>query len=346
MRVIIYDILTFYLLSIDKRIKLLYKNILFFKFSSAIIILMKKILLSIFIYLVFSGCTLTNLNAKGTKNKKITILEQVTLEYEPKNEIAISEISDLSYDKKNHRLYMIGDKGFFYVFSATFKEKIKNLKYINAFKIREKKGQKKYFDSEGLALNNKNELLVSFERKPRISKLSRDGLIVKEYKIPRKLKSKKIYKNSNSMFEALAFHPRYGILTVAEYPIKKRKNTQQTIYALNGKEWHFKAEAYKNSAVTAIEVMEDNNILVLERSYSGITQPFIVTLKKVFINKCNKKQKCKSEVLASFNSFEGWGINNFEGLAKVGKNRFLMVSDNNNRSFLDTVLIYFEVNEL
>ena len=145
------------------------------------------------------------------------------------------------------------------------------------------------------------------------------------------------------MFESVAFHPKYGILTASEYPINRQKNSKQTIYSLDGKEWHFKAQSYKNSAVTALEIMDDGNILVLERAYNGISNPFIVTLKKVFINKCDKKMNCKSEVLATFNSFDGWGINNFEGLAKVGKNRFVMVSDNNNKPYLDTVLIYFKV---
>ena len=145
------------------------------------------------------------------------------------------------------------------------------------------------------------------------------------------------------MFEGVAYHPKYGILTAAEFPIKKQKQTEQTIYSLDGKEWHFKAEKHTNSAITALEVMDDNNILVLERAYSGISNPFVVTLKKVFIENCDKKMNCKSEVLASFNSFDGWGINNFEGLAKVGENRFIMVSDNHNKPILDTILIYFEV---
>ncbi len=77
------------------------------------------------------------------------------------------------------------------------------------------------------------------------------------------------------MLESVTYHSKYGILIAVEYPIKGSKK-YQTIYSLRGKEWHFKAEKYKNSAVTAIEVMDDGNILVLERAYSGILNPMTI----------------------------------------------------------------------
>jgi hypothetical protein len=304
---------------------------------------MKKFLLSIIIFILFSGCSSITLIAQETKNSKITILDQLSLKYDTKNHIPFSEISDIAYRPKSRELFMIGDKGYLYKFSAIFNKKIDNLKYIEGFKLKKAKGKQKRFDSEGLTYNSKGELLVSFERKPKISKLSTEGIVESNYRLPKKLRKKSAYRSKNKMFEALAFHPRYGILTVAEYPIKKHKKRDQTIYSLDGKEWHFKTEKYKNSAVTAIEVMDDSNILVLERAYSGLSNPFMITLKKVYIDSCNKKSRCKSEVLISFDSFDGWGMENFEGLAKVGKNRFVMVSDNSNKSFLPTTLIYFEV---
>jgi hypothetical protein len=107
--------------------------------------------------------------------------------------------------------------------------------------------------------------------------------------------------------------------------------------------WNFNAESHENSAVTAIEVMDDGNLLILERAYAGLTKPFVITLKKLYLDKCNKSHQCKTEVLASMNTQDGWGVNNFEGLTKVGKRRYLMVSDNNNKKMLRTVFVYFEV---
>jgi len=157
------------------------------------------------------------------------------------------------------------------------------------------------------------------------------------------LQNKNNYRSSNKMFEALAWHPTYGLLTAAEYPLNKKKNHQQSIYALSGKKWDFLAQKHKNNAITAIEVMNDGNLLILERAYSGFANPFVITLTKLYLDTCDTL--CKTEVLASFNSKEGWGVNNYEGLTRVDNNRYLMISDDNNNRLLRTVLVYFEVND-
>jgi hypothetical protein len=298
---------------------------------------MKKILLLI-TYLLFSGCTLTSLMARGSTNHKITILDQRTLSYEVRQKIPFSEISDLAYNPKTHQLYMIGDKGYLYAFRASFSQKIDQLDYLHGYNI------KHHPDSEGLTFDKRGKLFISFEGSPRISEISQKGEILQNLKLPKKLRPKKSYKNSNSIFEALAYHPRYGLLTAAEHPINRGKNRLQTIYSLNGKVWHFMMEPYPNGAITAMEVMDDNNLLVIERAYNGLSKPFVVTLKKIYLNRCNSKDFCKSQLIASFSSAEGWGYNNFEGLTKVGKNRYIMVSDNNKRAIFPTLLLYFKVN--
>jgi len=309
---------------------------------------MKKLLILISIYLLIASCSLKNnmIMAETPTNsskKKITILDEKSLSYPNKKSIPFAEISDISYNQKTKKLYMIGDKGNFYIFNASFSDKIKKIEYLNAFKIKEKKKVKKY-DIEGLTHNNKGELYISFERHPRISKVSKKGYLSSNQKLTKELRAKKNYSGSNKIFEALAWHSKYGLLTAGEYPLYKKDKTKQTIYSIKGKKWHFKAQNHQNNAITAIEVMDDNNLLILERAYAGLSKPFVITLKKLYLNKCDKKRNCQSKVLASFNSYEGWAVNNYEGLAKVGKNRYLMVSDNNNKFFLTTQLIYFKVN--
>ena len=166
--------------------------------------------------------------------------------------------------------------------------------------------------------------------------------MIRTYQLPRKLRNPKNYRSRNKSLEALAWHPRYGILTAAEWPLKKDDKKRQTIYALSGKKWYFRAEPEGSSAVVAMEVMDDGNLLVLERSYTGLMNPFVVTLKKVYIQNCKKKM-CKTKVLAKMNSHKGWDVDNFEGLTKVGKHRYVMISDDNDNFFQKTLLIYFEV---
>jgi len=308
---------------------------------------MIKLLTLISFYILLSACSISNTlvyagEEKNTPKMKIKILDQTTLAYKTKKSLPFSEISDLSYNKKSQRLYMVGDKGYFYTFSAKFSNKIDTLDYRGAYNIREKNTHSRY-DSEGLTQDTKGQLYISFEGTPRIAKISNSGYIIKNLKLTKQLKNKKSYRGSNKMLEALTWHSKYGILTASEYPIRNKKIKQQTIYALNGKKWNFRAEPHKNSAVTAIEEMDDGNLLILERAYAGLSEPFVITLKKLYLNKCDKNQQCQTEILASLNSQEGWGVNNYEGLARVGKNRYLMVSDNNNNQILRTVLVYFEV---
>ena len=308
---------------------------------------MKNLLTLIPFLFLLTGCTLNNsiAHASGMPNKSaITILDERSLIYPSKKDIAFSEISDLSYDKKSHTLYMIGDKGNFYTFSAEFKEKITKLNYLSAYKIDEKKRHSKY-DTEGLTHDNKGNLYISFERHPRIASISKKGYLGKDKKLTKELKNKKNYKSGNKIFEALAWHKVHGLLTVAEFPLHKKKTTQQTVYSIKGKKWHFQAEKYKNSAVTAIEVMDDDHLLILERAFTAVFEPMHITLKKLYLNKCDKKHFCKTEVLTTYTGQTGINISNYEGLAKVGDNRYLMISDNNNKALLSTKLIYFKVNE-
>ena len=307
---------------------------------------MKKLLLLIPSLFLITGCTLNNslAHANGVLNQSaITILEQRNLIYPVKNKIPFSEISDLTYDEKSHKLYMIGDKGYFYTFNAEFNETIKSLNYLNAYRVDEKKRAKKY-DTEGLTHDNRGNLYVSFEWTPRISSISKKGYLSKNHTLTKELKKRKSYKGRNKIFEAVAWHKKYGLLTVAEYPLHNKKKSQQTLYSLKGKKWHFKAEKYKNSAVTAIEVIDENHLLILERAFTGVFEPLHITLKKLYLDKCDKKRQCKTEVLTTFTGQVGINVSNYEGLAKVGKNRYLMVSDNNNKTILSTKLIYFKVN--
>jgi hypothetical protein len=285
---------------------------------------------------------------------KIKILDQKQLIYDRIGGLKFSEISDLAYYEKKKKLFMISDEGRLFTFKAAFSDKIDLLEPVDAVKLKKKKGKKfkKWRkDSEGLTLDGQGHLLISFEGRAKIAWFHKNsdkkGQMIRKYTIPAELRNNKHFRSRNKSLEALAWHPQYGILTASEWPLKKYDKKQQTIYALAGKRWYFKAEPEAKSAVSAMEVMDDGNILVLERSFISFLDPFVVTLKKVYLNGCkkktNKKEMCRTEVLLKMNTHKGWSVDNFEGLTHVGENRYLMVSDDNDNFFQRTLLIYFEV---
>ncbi|KYJ87143.1 esterase-like activity of phytase family protein [Sulfurovum riftiae] len=310
-------------------------------------------LLFFFLSLLQAGVFSANIIPEGLNKEKlgIRILDQKELSYMEVGGIKFSEISDLAYYRKTHSLFMVSDEGKLFEFKAVFTDRIAKLVPLRAGKLLKKNGKKfkKWRrDSEGMTLDGKGRLLISFEEKAKIGWFHKNsdkyGRLIRKYTLPKKLRKIKNYRSKNKSLESLAWHKRYGILTVAEWPLKRDNKKLQTIYALSGKEWHFRAEPEGNSAVSAIEVMDDGNILVLERSFTGYMNPFIVTLKKVYIDRC-KKGLCPVNILAKMNSHEGWDVDNFEGLARVGKDRYVVVSDDNDNFFQKTLLIYFEVKE-
>lgn len=282
-----------------------------------------------------------------TQFEKLTLLDQKELLFKEIGGVKFSEISDVAYDLKKKKLYLVSDEGKLFVFDASFSNKIETLKAVGGMTLVKKDGKsfrKWRRDSEGLALDNKGQLYASFEGRAKIGRFDQKGRMSKQYTLPKKLRDPKNYRSRNKSLESLTWHPAYGLLTATEWPLKHEYKKDQTIYDLNGNQWYFKAEAEQASAVVAMEVMDDGNLLVMERSYSGMMNPLVVTLKKVYLNGCrNKKKMCRSELLVKMNSHHGWAIDNFEGLTKVGKHRYVMVSDDNENFFQKTLLVYFEV---
>ncbi len=288
-------------------------------------------------------------NLKENRFMGIKILDQKQLSFTHIDGIKFSEISDVAYYEKVKKLFLVSDEGKLFTFNARFTEKIEDLQPLAAAKLT-KKNAKKFKkwrrDSEGMTLDGKGRLLISFEGRAKIGWFHKNsnmyGNMIRTYKLPRQLRNPKNYRSKNKSLEALAWHSRHGILTAAEWPLKKENKKRHTVYSLKGKKWHFKAEPEGKSSVVAMEVMDDGNLLVLERSFTGLMNPFVVTLKKVYIRNCKKKM-CKTKVLAKMSSHKGWDVDNFEGLAKVGKHRYVMISDDNDNFFQKTLLIYFEV---
>ena len=275
---------------------------------------------------------------------------------------AITELSGIAWDEDEKLLYAVSDEGMLYHFKLSFsdnskKRKLRTMQAVFATPLKDKAGialKGKYSDSEGLSLKNSHngkhgdsQLIVSFENKPRIVKYSPTGSLLKKLKIPKKLHQGKTYRSKNKALESVINHPQYGILTAAEYPIKKDSIKYQTVYAVTKKGakkvWHFKASKAINSAITGLEILQDGSVLILERAYQNPITPIIITLRRLWLNKCNEKRECKTETIANFNGSDGWLLDNFEGLAHLQDNQYLMVSDDNQNPLQHTILVHFEI---
>ncbi len=156
---------------------------------------------------------------KGDRVGALRILDQKELVFDRIGRRRFAEISDLAFLKKRHWLFMISDEGKLFRFRARFGEKIRELSPLDAATLRKKSGKKlkKWRrDSEGLTIDGKGRLYVSFEEKPRIARIGYDGRIVRYLRLPRSIAKMGRFRSKNKGLEALAWHPKYGLVTAAE----------------------------------------------------------------------------------------------------------------------------------
>ena len=88
--------------------------------------------------------------------------------------------------------------------------------------------------------------------------------------------------------------------------------------------------------------MSKNKLLILFREFNSLTRQRVITLGELNLKKCQSSQ-CKVKIVAKMDSYDGWNVDNFEGLTKIGKNKFLMISDDNDSIFQKTLLVLFEL---
>jgi len=266
---------------------------------------------------------------------KIKILDTKQINFTNKNNIAFNEISDLAY--KDKKLFAVGDNGFLYTMSLLIVDKkIKKLQLLNATALQDeeaKKLKKKYRDSEGLVFVG-NKLAISFERKHRVDLYGQDGIKIRTIPIHKDLRDKKAYQGKNKGLEALAYNEKYGIVTAPERPLKNKK--LHTIYAKK-RTWEFQAKG----SITGLEFRSKNKLVVLLRDFNHFTRERVITLVELNLKKTSQKPK----LLARLESSRGWNVDNFEGITKVKKNTFLLVSDDNDSVFQKTLLVLFEIRD-
>jgi len=142
---------------------------------------------------------------------KIKILSVFRLFTTSKNNQDLVELSGLAWSEDENILYAISDHGALFHFNPEIDNKgLKNIQLIAAHPLLSKAGEDlgyPWSDSEGLHLKNGNngrkgddELLVSFELKPRLQWHHPDGKFIKKEALPEWLEDKSnYYKWQNSV---------------------------------------------------------------------------------------------------------------------------------------------------
>ncbi len=310
------------------------------------------------LFMLLSACSMPAITdssnvVAGEASEELTVLDHHVIPRDAEiGGLKITELSGLAWDEDEQLLYAISDKGRVYHFRLKIEnDLIKSVTPIFGAKLRNAKGKKlkkNQRDSEGLMVWNANngkkgdtQLVISLEGKPRIVRFTPQGHAIADIAVPKPLRDRRKLRASNSGLESVAYHNKYGFITAPEESLKGQPKNLHTVYAAK-KQWSFMAYPAENSSITAMDMMPGtNNLLVMERAWSGVLKPMVISLRRVKLDDCSDKGECKAENLKVFSS--SLSVDNFEGMTPIGNNRYLIVSDDGKHDLLRTLLTLFKV---
>jgi hypothetical protein len=296
---------------------------------------------------------------------KVHILDSKIVSFDKIDGEKFFGISALVYDPDTKILYMLSDRSRLFAFSLQVKNnKITLLKPLWGKRLRDKYGHKffvKSSDSEGMTLvkqGNRKFLLISFEQNPRVMAFDLKGrelakpvqksvrdlqYEMKLTHLPPILRKNFAYRKRNKMLESVTYTPKQGMITTPEYPLRKTKSGLHGIYNQKGRLCYIHMHG-KDLAITELETLADGNLLALQRGFSlGKDIHITLQLLKIYLDDIDQGI-CKTDLLFHASTDEGWALDNFEGLTVVGKNLYLMVSDDNDNFFQKSMLVLFSIN--
>ncbi len=298
-------------------------------------------------------------HAVGERYMDMRLLGTVEIPDDHIGSIRVDEMSGLAWDEDEQLLYALSNRGKLFHLKPVFEDgKLVDTQVVAAFKLRNRYGKKlkkPYRDTEGLDTQYANNgkrgdsvLLISFEREPKIARFDNRGYEIERLPLPEPLNDADRYDTTNHGLEAVTAHPQLGIITAPEVPL--RGSDGITLYSLDGKQWRIPEFPVADNAIVGMETMPDGDLLLLERAFSSMLSPIIISLHRITLDEAcrtdtgrNGNTLCASRPVAIMSSSKGWDLDNFEGLARHQGNRYFIVSDNNRFWLQRTLLSYIEV---
>lgn len=284
----------------------------------------------------------------GERHMHIRLLASLRLWQAECKSLPLMGLSALAWSADTGLLYALSDRGHIFHLRPRFSAgRLDNLELVDAFPLRSADGKPLGVtdgDSEGMALINGDntiagdeQLLISFERRPRVSRYRAYGLWLADLDIAPQLTAIDHYRTPNQALEGVVMHPRWGLLLAVERPLANRPETKFGIYDSDGLLVSVPRTNQDYGSLTDIAVGADQGLLTLERIFSGIFGIVAAVIRRI------DPATGRSEILVRLDKADGHVIDNFEGLTHHSGNRYFLVSDNNGRAIQQTLLYYFEL---
>lgn len=248
----------------------------------------------------------------------------------------LTEVSGLAWDAQSQLLYAVSDRGLLYQLALSrSSEQPLALQLHSARRLTAADGLR--VDAEGLSLltaseslSGQTELLVASEGPARVLRYSTDGTLLGERPLPAALAGSRALRRGNSQLEAVAQHPRLGLLVAAEAPAPGSQRAAHEVHSAS-RSWRFAAGAGRQVRLKAMDVLPDGRLLVLERAQASAGGGLINRLLEVDLDSCGGTTPCTATERLVLEGDEDAA--NHEGMAvligpdEAGPVQVLLVSD-------------------
>lgn len=300
---------------------------------------------------LLASTALATASAVGAGAADLEVLDSIQIPANGANGMSIEEFSGLAWDEDEQLLYAVSDRGVLHHFRIRIDgARIAEIQPVFSVPIAATGSEVSggsLTNAEGLtALNDDNgsqsdtELLVAFEDGPAIVRLTPQGKRIADIPLPGPLADKEQYSKKNSRLEAVAFDKRHGMLTAPERPLEGRPKDRHTLYAADGTAWSFNA-FQADSRLKAIQELADGNLLILERTREKKGGASTARLRYLDFAACSAERECHLAELAAAQDM--LLVNNFEGLARLSEDVFLMVTDITKKDAEPTTFVLFKI---
>ena len=250
------------------------------------------------------------------------------------------EISGLAWHAGQSRLYAVSDRGVLFSYAMDVDEgRIAALLPLSARVI---SGGGLKPNAESLTLRRGRagllsawELVMSDERSVDALVTDLEGRLSSKEALPHPLLAKEQWHDLNSGVEALSWHLTEGLLAAPQRPLRGTARGIHRIYATSGRIWAFKAHQPARSSVKAIEVLDGNRLLVLEKV--NLAKGHLTVLRELSLDSCTPAQPCDAPAV-ELDDPRIQPDDNFEGLTCLDAHRCLLVTDSGNASSGRTLL--------
>mgnify|MGYP001080074408 CR=1 FL=1 len=268
--------------------------------------------------------------------------------------VTVGGLSGLAWDNDESLLYAISDGGELHHFQPVFDDDgfLADIRHLASFALKDAESRPltaPWADSEGLTLINGDngirgdtELLVSFEIRMRIRRYSNTGERLGGIQLPAPLRDPQRYRNANMSLEAITTHPRWDVLVAPENSLRSDPRGSVTLFSSTGERWRYPLAGAPRSSLVAMETLPDGSVMFLERAFTSLMQPLIISLRRANLQAASDAPLTVEDI-AVLDSSKGWLLDNFEGLTPYRDGRFFMVSDDNRHFLQNTLLVFFEL---